>query len=93
MRTLGLCFNDLRSLPKELVKLKKLDTLDISFNHNLKIADQLEILNQMQWLKYINIIETNFEETTIYQLRLGLPKTKIAAKLEDLEIETLETSQ
>ncbi|HVF95797.1 MAG TPA: hypothetical protein VM871_00665 [Flavisolibacter sp.] len=87
LRTLGLCFNDLRSLPKELLKLKNLDTLDISFNSNLKIETELATLQQMHWLKYLNIIATNADDITIDKLRKSLPKTKVDAKLNDIQIE------
>jgi hypothetical protein len=83
----------LRSLPKEIVKLEKLDTLDISFNQNLKIATELKTLKQMQWLKYLNIIATTADEITIDKLRKSLSKTKIDAKLEDIKIENVETSK
>ena len=90
LRVLGLGFTDLRSLPKEIVKLEKLDTLDISFNENLNIATEFETLKEMSWLEYLNIVATNADSTTIDKLRKALPKTKIEAKLEDLEIETVE---
>lgn len=93
LRILGLCFNDLRSLPKEIAELKKLDALDISFNRNLKISTQMETLKQMDWLKYLNIIATNADETTIDKLRKSLPKTKIHAKLDDLKIETVDSAE
>jgi Leucine-rich repeat (LRR) protein len=93
LRVFGICFNNLQSLPKEIVKLKELDTLDISFNENLNIATELGKLKEMTWLKYLNIIATNADTSTIDKLRKALPKTKIEAKLEDLEIETVDTSQ
>lgn len=92
LRVLGICFNNLQTLPKEIVKLKKLDTLDISFNKNLNIATELGTLKEMTWLKYLNILATNADTATIDKLRKALPKTKIAAKFEDLEIETVDTS-
>jgi Leucine-rich repeat (LRR) protein len=88
LRTLGLCFNDLRSLPKEIVKLENLDTLDISFNRNLNIETGLETLKQMQQLKYLNIIGTNVNDTTIDKLRRMLPETKIDARPEEIIIDT-----
>ena len=93
LRVFGICFNNLQSLPKEIVKLKKLDTLDISFNKNLNIATEFEKLKEMTWLKYLNILATNADTATIDKLRKALPKTKIDAKFEDLEIETVDTSQ
>jgi Leucine-rich repeat (LRR) protein len=88
LRLLGLCFNDLRGLPKEISKLNKLDTLDISFNKHLRIATELGKLRKMNWLKYLNIIATDVDPTSIDELRKSLPKTKIDAKLEDLPVET-----
>lgn len=93
LRVFGICFNQLQSLPKEIVQLKKLDTLDISFNENLNMATELETLKEMTWLKYLNIVATNADTATIDKLRRALPKTKIDAKLEDFEIETVDTSQ
>lgn len=77
LRLLNLCYNDLRTLPVELTKLKKLDTLDISFNFKLKIESELKILDQMKWLKYLNLIGTDFNENTIKKLHTALPNTKI----------------
>lgn len=93
LRVFGICFNNLQSLPKEIVKLKKLDTLDISFNKNLNIATKFGTLKEMTSLKYLNILATNADPATIDKLRKALPKTKIDAKFEDLEIETVNTSQ
>jgi Leucine-rich repeat (LRR) protein len=92
LRVLGICFNNLQTLPKEIAKLKKLDTLDISFNENLNIARELETLKEMTWLKYLNILATNADTANIDKLRKALPKTKIVAKIEDLETKTLHTS-
>jgi len=93
LRVFGICFNKLQSLPKEIVKLKELDTLDISFNENLNIATELGTLKEMTWLKYLNIIATNADTATIDKLRRALPKTKIAAKLDDLETEIVDSAQ
>ena len=93
LRVLGICFNNLQSLPKQIAKLKELDTLDLSFNENLNIATELGTLKEMTWRKYLNIVGTNADTSTIDKLRKALPKTKIDAKFEDLEIETVEISQ
>jgi leucine-rich repeat protein SHOC2 len=93
LRVFGICFNNLRSLPKEIVKLKELDTLDISFNENLNIATELGTLKEMTWLKYLNIVATNADTATIDKLRRALPKTKIDAKLDDLETEIVDSAQ
>lgn len=93
LRVFGICFNNLQSLPNEIVKLKQLDTLDISFNENLNIATEFKTLKEMTWLKYLNIIATNADTATIDKLRKALPRTKIDAKFEDLEIETVDTYQ
>ena len=87
LRTLALSFIDLRSLPTELLQLKQLDTLDISFNEHLNIASELGILSKMTWLKYLNIIQINIDQTTIEALRKSLPNTRIVAKVEDLPLE------
>jgi len=93
LQVFGICFNKLQALPKEIVKLKRLDTLDISFNENLNIATQLGTLKEMTWLKYLNLMGTSVDTATIDKLHKALPKTKIAAKFEDHEIETVDTSQ
>jgi Leucine-rich repeat (LRR) protein len=93
LRVFGICFNNLQSLPKEILTLKKLDTLDISFNENLNIATELGTLREMTWLKYLNLVGTNADTVTIDKLRKALPKTKIDTRFEDLEIETVDTSQ
>lgn len=94
LRVFGICFNNLQSLPKEIVKLKMLDTLDISFNENLNIGAQLETLKEMTWLKYLNIFATNTDAATINKLRKALPKTRVNAKFEDLDVnETVDASR
>jgi hypothetical protein len=59
----------------------------------LNIATELGTLKELTWLKYLNILATNADTATIDKLRKALPKTKIDAKFEDLEIETVDTSQ
>lgn len=89
LRTLNICFNDLRSLPKEIIELKKLDTLDLSFNKHLDITKVFRILQEMSWLKSLNIVATNVDTATIDKLRKALPKTKIYATFEDLELDAV----
>ena len=89
LRVLGFCFNDLRSLPKEIIRLQRLDTLDVSFNRHLNIAGELETLKKMQQLKYLNVMVTTIDQTSIDELKKALPNTKIYAKLEDLPINTI----
>jgi len=59
----------------------------------LNIATELGTLKEMTWLKYLNIVATNADPATVDKLRKALPKTKIDVKFEDLEIETVDTSQ
>lgn len=89
LRVLGFCFNDLQSLPKEIISLQRLDTLDVSLNRHLNIAGELDVLKKMQQLKYLNVMATTIDQTSIDELRKALPKTKIIAKLEDLPIVTI----
>jgi hypothetical protein len=91
LRVLGLGFTNLRSLPNEIIKLEKLDTLDLSFNKNFNIATTFGTLKDMPWLRYLNIVATNADATTIDKLRKALPETKIDAKLDDPEIDSAET--
>ncbi|MCH5716418.1 leucine-rich repeat domain-containing protein [Niabella hibiscisoli] len=84
LRFLGMCFNDLKSLPSEIGELRALDTLDLSFNEHLNIAAEFETLKEMTWLKYLNVIATNTDTTTISKLRKALLYTKIDATPEDL---------
>jgi len=93
LRTLGFCFNDLKTLPDDLIKLENLDTLDISFNYRLKIKRELSVLQQMKGLKYLNIMATGTDDDSIDELRKLLPKTKIYAKLEDIKIDAIKTSE
>ena len=90
LKVLGFCFNDLRSLPKEIANLQQLDTLDISFNRHLNMSAELETLKKMKALKYLNVIATNIDPTSIEELKKALPKTKIDAKLEDLPIDSVQ---
>ncbi|MEG4904742.1 hypothetical protein [Microcoleus sp. F10-A1] len=92
LRTFGICFNALQSLPKELINLKKLDTLDLSFNEQLNIATAFDILQKMSWLKSLNIIGTHVDSTTVDRLRKALPDTKIEATLEDLQIDSVDST-
>jgi Leucine-rich repeat (LRR) protein len=92
LRVLNACFINLESLPKEIVNLKELDTLDVSFNENLNITTEFQILKEMSWLKYLNIVATNTDTAIIDKLRKALPETKIYTKFEDLEFETVEVS-
>lgn len=84
LRYLSMRFNDLKSLPGEISELRVLDTLDLSFNEHLNIAAEFETLKEMTWLKYLNIIATNTDTTTVSKLRKTLLHTKIDAMPEDL---------
>ena len=59
----------------------------------MNIATEFGTLKEMTWLKYLNILASNADTATIDKLRKALPQTKIDAKFEDLEIETVDTSQ
>lgn len=83
LRFLSMRFNDLKSLPVEISELRALDTLDLSFNEHLNIAAEFETLKEMTWLKYLNIIATNTDTTTVSKLRKKLLHTKIDATLTD----------
>jgi hypothetical protein len=89
LKVLGFCFNDLQFLPKEIANLRQLDTLDISFNRHLNISAEIKTLKKMQWLKYLNVIATNIDQTSILELKKALPRTKIYTKLADLPLDTL----
>ncbi|HEY1045135.1 MAG TPA: hypothetical protein VGF79_01770 [Bacteroidia bacterium] len=84
LRYLGTCNNDLKSIPKEIVELNQLDTLDLSFNKHLNIKASFETLKLMSGLKYLNIVETTVDSSTLSQLKKALPNTKIDANLMDI---------
>lgn len=87
LRYLCLRCNDLRSLPEEIVKLERLDSLDLSFNENLSISIVSETLEKMHSLKYLNIVATESDSVTVDNLRKSLPKTKIISRVKDLLID------
>lgn len=84
LKILNLSANDLRSLPKGITKLHQLDTLDVSFNIQLNVLNELVKLDKMHWLKYLSIVGTNTDKTTIEQLQKSLPNTKIVTEIEEL---------
>lgn len=84
LKVLNVRTNDLRSLPQGLLKLKLLDTLDISFNRHLLIADELDILGKMTWLKYLNITATNVDQYSVDEIKKSLPSTKIIVRMDEM---------
>jgi|GEM_PF-2374188 len=84
LKVLNVCANDLRSLPKGLLELRMLDTLDISHNKNLQIANELEILSKMTWLKCLNITGTNTDQNSIDEIKNSLSTTKIIVNLDEM---------
>ncbi len=48
-------YNDIRTLPVCLVKLTRLEQLDLSFNTNLNIREILPVLRQLPDLKVLNV--------------------------------------
>jgi internalin A len=84
LRTFDLGANDLRSLPKGMIKLGRLDTLDISFNKHLIVSRELNTLAKMHWLKYLNIAGTHTDPSSIDNLRKALPNTRIVSRLDEI---------
>ena len=84
LKVLNVCANDLRSLPNGLVQLRMLDTLDISHNKHLQLANELETLSKMTWLKYLNIIGTNADPESVDKIKKSLHTTKIIASLDEV---------
>ncbi len=84
LKVLNLTAVDLRSLSKGIIELNQLDTLVVSFNTQLNISNELATLDKMLWLKYLNIVGTNANRTTIEHLRKSLPNTKIATEFEEI---------
>jgi uncharacterized protein YfeS len=89
LKVLSFCFNDLQSLPSGIAELNQLDTLDLSFNMHLDIANELKILGKMKWLKFLNIVLTKTDSATLVNLHKAIPKTKIYAKPEEMIVDTL----
>jgi len=85
LKVLNLTANDLKKLPKEIIQLRHLDTLDLSFNIHFSVFNDVDVLRNMNWLKYLNIVATNFDERTIEKLRKTLPTTRIITKLDDIK--------
>jgi Leucine-rich repeat (LRR) protein len=86
LKVLNLTAVDLRSLSKGIIELNQLDTLDVSFNAQLNISNELVTLDKMLWLKYLNIVGTNADRSAIEHLRKSLPNTKISSDFEELLI-------
>lgn len=84
LRVLNLTAVDLRSLPKGMIKLEHLDTLDVSFNLHFTVSNELTTLEKMHSLKYLNIVGTKSDQATIDHLRKLLPNTKIVTELKEV---------
>ena len=84
LKVLNMCANDLRSLPRGLVKLRTLDTLNISLNKHLQLSNELETLSKMTWLKYLNIMGTNTDQKSIDEIKKTLSATKIIVNMDDI---------
>lgn len=80
LKVLGIGCNKLQSLPIELSQLKLLDSLDISFNVNLNIKKEMDILQKLTSLKYLNIIATKWDSTSLEKLQKALPTTEIVTQ-------------
>ena len=87
LRYLGLCYNNIRTLPSALTHLKKLDTLNLSLNRSLKISEVYPILVEMRSLQFLNIFGTQADTSIVKSLRTSLPNTKIITTIADMGVD------
>jgi hypothetical protein len=87
LKSLGLCYNNIQTLPSTMTHLKKLDTLNLSLNRNLKISEVYPILVQMKSLRYLNIFGTQADTSIVKSLRASLPNTKVIATIADMGVD------
>jgi len=87
LRTLKLSSLDLTALPVEIAELENLDSLDLSMNFRLSIGSALGTLKRMQGLRYLNILGTMVDQSTVDKLRTVLPETTILARFDDLKFD------
>jgi Leucine-rich repeat (LRR) protein len=87
LKFLGLCHNNIQTLPSTLTHLKNLDTLNLSLNRNLKISEVYPILVQMKSLRYLNIFGTQADTSVVRNLRASLPNTKVITTISDMGVD------
>ena len=64
LKTLILNTNQITSLPESIVNLQNLEILDLSINRDLKIANEIDKINQLSKLNTLLIVDVNFEMKT-----------------------------
>jgi Leucine-rich repeat (LRR) protein len=79
-------------LPVSFIKLKKLDSLDLSRNPFLNISDEIKKLEQLPQLKYLNLFGTQLNETDESRLRSLFLRAKLIFTLPEFldEFEKIE---
>jgi Leucine-rich repeat (LRR) protein len=82
LKTLILNTNQLRTLPKSIVKLKNLEVLDLSINKDLVIIQHLDKLKQLPKLKVLKIVDVKMTKQEANILKAALsPDTKVIVSI------------
>jgi Leucine-rich repeat (LRR) protein len=81
LKSLGLVHLNLTSLPRDFIRLKNLDSLDLSMNR-LVISDEIPKLKELKGLKYLGLLGNKIDSTDIEELKRGNPKLTIQTWIE-----------